>query len=192
MLPDIDLVMWRFGLEHRGPTHSLVLFFMFFIPIFLVFRKKAFPYFVALAQHTLIGDLLTGNGVQLLWPLSCNWYEIRLIGSATSTTNIIVEWIAFLTSMLLLFKFKDVWLLIKPNKSNLALSVPWVFVSFSLLVFAAPFLNFQRIQYYYYFPNALIIPHIAFFLLFTWAIFVDLRLGAKILVRRAWSHGSSA
>lgn len=191
ILPDVDLVTRRFGLQHRGQTHSLVLFSVVFLPLFLVFRRKAFPYFVALFQHTLIGDLLTGNGVQLFWPLSSDWYEIRLIGSATGITNITVEWVAFLASMLFLFKLKDIWFFAKPHKSNLVLSIPLAFVSFSLLTFAAPFLGFPRILHYFDVPAALIIPHVAFFLLFTLAILVDLGLGAKVLVKRAMLKSSS-
>jgi hypothetical protein len=183
VLPDIDLMMWRFGLEHRGPTHSLVLFCAVFLPIFLVFRARAFPYFVALIQHSLIGDLLTGGGSQLLWPLSVSWYRLGSF-SVASAANIAFEWSTFLGSMVFLFMVKDVWLLVKPHTSNLILLLPLVFVSFPLLVSAMSFLRFRRILYYNWVPTELIIPHVAFFLLFTFAILVDFGRGAKVLARR--------
>ncbi len=182
-LPDIDLLIQRFGLEHRGPSHSVVLSCMFFFPIFLRFRKKAFPLFVALIQHSLIGDLFTGGGSQLLWPLNLNWFKIASMNVA-SMANIVLEWVAFLGSMILLFKFKDVWFFVKPHNSNLALLIPLAPISFTLLAFTVSVFGFQRVTYGFRVPTALIIPHVAFFLLFTIAILVDLGLGAKVLARR--------
>jgi len=184
MLPDIDLVLYGFGLEHRGPTHSLVLFFVVFFPVFLVFRKKAFPYFVALVQHSVIGDLFTGAlGLQLFWPLSFNWYGIGSM-RVTSMANIFVEWAAFLGSMLFLFKFRDVWVFIKPHKSNLALLIPLVFVSLPLLALAMFVPSFRWVSYHVSVPIELIIPHMVFFVLFSLAIFVDFKLELKSLVTR--------
>ena len=54
VFPDIDLLIP--GLEHRGPLHSVVFFFV---------KKRVAPYFVAVIQHSIIGDFLTGE-IQLL------------------------------------------------------------------------------------------------------------------------------
>ena len=64
ILPDIDLIL---GLEHRGPTHSLIVYAVLFEPVSWFYGKRVVPFFVALAQHSLLGDLLTSGGVQVLW-----------------------------------------------------------------------------------------------------------------------------
>jgi membrane-bound metal-dependent hydrolase YbcI (DUF457 family) len=43
VLPDIDLIL-RF-LTHRGPTHSLLAITVLMIPLFILYRKKALPYY---------------------------------------------------------------------------------------------------------------------------------------------------
>jgi hypothetical protein len=64
IIPDTDLLIpW---LEHRSPTHSLILIFLFFLPAFALYREKAAPYFVAGIHHSILGDHFTGEGIQLL------------------------------------------------------------------------------------------------------------------------------
>jgi len=72
-LPDIDLLIP--SLEHRGPTHSPIVFCVLLLPAIIIYKKRAIPYFLALAQHSLLGDYLTGEGVQMLWPLTSRWYS---------------------------------------------------------------------------------------------------------------------
>jgi membrane-bound metal-dependent hydrolase YbcI (DUF457 family) len=71
VLPDVDLLL-RF-LIHRGPTHSLVVISVLMVPFFVIYRKQAIPYYVAMLSHVLIGDFFTG-GVELFWPLSQGWF----------------------------------------------------------------------------------------------------------------------
>jgi membrane-bound metal-dependent hydrolase YbcI (DUF457 family) len=56
LLPDIDIVYdFLTGTQiHRGPTHSIVVATLAFIPIFILYRKTAIPYFLALISHFLI------------------------------------------------------------------------------------------------------------------------------------------
>ena len=80
ILPDIDVLFPE--LVHRSITHSIVLATLLFIPVFLITRK-GFPYWGALASHTLIGDLFQGPAFQLLWPVSNAYIEApfpRLFG----------------------------------------------------------------------------------------------------------------
>jgi len=70
ILPDVDVFI--LGLEHRGPSHSLILALVLFLP-FIILNGKGFPYFAALASHSLIGDYLTNRGCQMLWPVSSEW-----------------------------------------------------------------------------------------------------------------------
>jgi membrane-bound metal-dependent hydrolase YbcI (DUF457 family) len=58
ILPDVDIVFDYLTNSqiHRGPTHSIVVATLAFIPFFIIYRKRAIPYFLALIAHPLIGD----------------------------------------------------------------------------------------------------------------------------------------
>jgi membrane-bound metal-dependent hydrolase YbcI (DUF457 family) len=159
VLPDMDLLIP--GLEHRGPMHSVIVFCLFFLPIFALFKKRAIPYFLALIQHSLIGDFLTGE-TQILWPLTTNWYGLGM--ELTSLTNILIEWALFLTSTAILFKTKDMWLLFQQHPSNMILTIP------VLTVLLPTLLNFPL-----YVSPTLIIPHLIYMALFTYSILIDLK-----------------
>jgi membrane-bound metal-dependent hydrolase YbcI (DUF457 family) len=159
VLPDIDLLIP--GLEHRGPMHSVIVFCLLFLPIFILFKKRAIPYFLALIQHSLIGDFLTGT-TQILWPITTNWYGLGM--EITSLTNILMEWALFLTSTAILFKTKDAWLLFQQHPSNMILTIP------VLTVLLPTLLSFPL-----YVSPALIIPHLIYMALFTSSILIDLK-----------------
>ena len=88
ILPDIDIYLPF--LEHRGPTHSIVLAVILFIPIYMKYRH-GLAYFASLASHSLIGDYFTAYGVKLFWPLSLNWYKANQPFLLTGRTSTIVE-----------------------------------------------------------------------------------------------------
>jgi membrane-bound metal-dependent hydrolase YbcI (DUF457 family) len=157
VFPDIDILIP--GLYHRGPLHSILAYFLLFLPVFLLYRKKAAPYFVALLQHSIIGDYLTG-GTQLLWPISNEMYGLNI--DVTSLTNIIVEWFFFLISIAVMFKTKDVLSLFKHQTSNLILTIP-VFTVLLPTVISFPL----------FVPFALLIPHLVFLTLFGLSILLD-------------------
>ncbi len=159
VLPDVDLLIP--GLEHRGPMHSAIIFCLLFLPVFTLFKKRAIPYFVALIQHILIGDYLTG-WTQLLWPVTTNWYGLGM--EITSLTNIFIEWTLFLTSTAILFKTKDAWLLLKQHTSNMILAIPVLTV---LLPASVSFPTYVSLE--------LIIPHLTYITLFTLSILIDLK-----------------
>jgi len=159
VLPDIDLLIP--GLEHRGPLHSVIVFCLLFLPIFILFKKKAISYFVALIQHSLIGDYLIGN-TQLLWPITTSWYGSGM--EITSLNNILIEWALFLISTTMLFRTKDAWSLFQQQSSNMILAVP------VLTVLLPTLLSFPL-----YVPSELVIPHLIYMTLFTLSILIDLR-----------------
>jgi len=163
ILPDIDLIL---GLEHRGPTHSLIVYVVLFVPVFWLYGKQVVPFFVALAQHSLLGDLLTGGGVQVLWPLVSEWYGAQM--QITSTLNISFEWAAFLMTMALLWKTRDVKSLFQHHPSNLLLTIP------VLTIILPAFLSFPLAV-----PPALIIPHLVFLALLILSIMTDLKQISK-------------
>lgn len=159
IIPDADILL---GLEHRGPTHSIVVQTVIFIPIFLVYRKQAAPVFASLIQHSILGDSLAGaGGVQLFWPVTSQSY-----GALISVTNIIsisLEWGAFLVFMTVFWMTRDVKSLFQHHRYNLLLTVP-VFA----IIFPA-FLGFPLAV-----PAALIIPHLILLAILTLSIAVAL------------------
>jgi len=161
VFPDIDILIP--GLVHRGPLHSMLLFCLLFLPIFLFFKKIAAPYFVAVIQHIIIGDYLIGGNLQLLWPLTTNTYGFH-IGIA-SLTNIILEWSLFIISMTFMIKAKDIFLLFKPHPSNMILAIPILTVLLPTLI-----------SFPLYVPLALLIPHIVYLIIFTIPIMIDLKI----------------
>jgi len=158
VIPDIDLLIP--GLEHRGPSHSLIIFSFLFLPAFTLYRKRAVPYLIALVQHALIGDYLTG-ATQLLWPITSNWYAVGI--ALTSLTNILIEWTFFLAFFAIMLKTKDIWILFQHHPSNLLLSIP------VLTVLLPTFFSFPLSV-----PLGLIIPHLTYLTLFTISILIDL------------------
>lgn len=123
MLPDADIALERLGvpfLEHRHITHSVIVSLIVFIPFFVVYRKAAVPYFLALLQHALIGDYLTGE-VWLLWPFG-QGYSLGL--GITSPLNIGLEWTVFVFSLVVMSGTEDLLDLFRQKKWNLALAIP--------------------------------------------------------------------
>jgi len=130
ILPDIDIIydFLTGSAIHRGPTHSIIVAALAFIPIFVIFRKKAIPYFLALISHPLIGDFLVGGRLQLFWPLSTNQYGLHELGGPYidifSPVNIILELSLFVLATIVLYKTGDWKVFFSSNKTNLILILP--------------------------------------------------------------------
>lgn len=69
MLPDVDLLLGVIDIQHRTLTHSVIFWSIAFAPVFLRYRRVAIPYFIAVIQHILFGDLIVGR-TSILWPLT--------------------------------------------------------------------------------------------------------------------------
>ncbi len=82
IIPDVDIIFdFLTGSQlHRGPTHSIVVAIIAFIPFFIIYRKKAIPYFLALISHPLIGDFFIGGKLELLWPFSNSQFGLHELG----------------------------------------------------------------------------------------------------------------
>ena len=76
VLPDLDLLIP--GINHMGPTHSIIFAIAAFLPLFLYKGKEVTPYFMGYASHTILGDLITNSNVWLLWPLTQRRFEVPL------------------------------------------------------------------------------------------------------------------
>jgi membrane-bound metal-dependent hydrolase YbcI (DUF457 family) len=160
IIPDIDILAGE-GF-HRGPTHSFILAVLVFTPIFLLYRKQAMPYFLALVSH-LIGDLFIGGNLQLFWPLSTSPVSLPIIPkiSIFSPINVALELTLFIAATLVMYKAKDLQLFFQKRATNLILIIPVATVL--LPTFLAYPLNV---------PVLLIPPHLFYLGLFLIAIFV--------------------
>jgi len=161
VFPDIDILIP--GLVHRGPLHSVILFCLLFLPVFVIYKKRAAPYFVAVIQHIIIGDYLIGGDLQLLWPLTTNTYGFHI--GVASLTNIVLEWCLFIISMTFMIKAKDIFFLFKPHPSNMILAIPLLSVLLPTVI-----------SFPLYVPLALLIPHIVYLILLTIPIIIDLKV----------------
>jgi hypothetical protein len=132
-----------------------------FIPIFAVYRKRALPYFVALVSHPLIGDYLTGGNLQLLWPLTSETFGTAT--SIVSAQNVALETMLFISAIALLLVTRDLSSLIRPRLSNLILAVP----TFTVLL---PIFLSYPLQV----PGFLILPHLAYMILFLASILISI------------------
>jgi len=160
VIPDIDILIPF--LEHRGLTHSVITASIIFVPIFAIYHKKATPYFIALIQHSLIGDYLVGGKTQLLFPLTTQYYGTGL--SIQSQTSIELELALFLVSMLVMVAVKDIKVFFQPHNSNLILVIP----TFTVLL---PIFLAYPLQV----PPILIAPHVVYLILFVTSILIDLK-----------------
>jgi len=159
VIPDIDILIPF--LEHRGPTHSIILALLAFIPVLAIYRERAVPYLLAVAQHSIVGDYLIGGGTQLLWPMPTPSYGMGLC--IHSQTNTALEWTFFLASMAITIKTGDLTRFFQPHHSNLILSVP-IFTVLLPTLFSYPLEV----------PTWLIPPHLVYMCIFAASLLADL------------------
>jgi len=101
LLPDIDFLFQN--IKHRGPTHSLSAILLLFV--MAIISSRLIPYLIAFCSH-IIGDLITSQGVQLLWPIYKNNYKIP-IPFLYGWNQLLIEFTLFILAMLLIYYFKD-------------------------------------------------------------------------------------
>ena len=126
ILPDADILLGA-GEYHRGPTHSLILALILFIPFFLLYRRKAIPYFLALISHSLICDFIIGGQIMLLWPLTTRLFGFNNFGynfEIWSPFNITLELTLFTAATIIMAKTRDISKFFQNRKSNLLLAIP--------------------------------------------------------------------
>lgn len=161
ILPDVDIIVETlFGVPfHRGPTHSVIFAFLIFVPFFLVYKKKALPYFFSLVSHSLFADFLVGGNIQLFWPLSESLFQAADYGISliliTDFVNVALEFGFFISALVVMLVSRDFLKFFTAKLSNLLLFIPIVtvllptFISYPLAV-----------------PDLLILPHVFFLMLF--------------------------
>jgi hypothetical protein len=158
IIPDADILLGISEL-HRGPTHSLISALIIFIPFFVLYRRKAVPYFLALISHAAIADYIIGGQIMLFWPLTSQLFGLNNFGlyiDIWSLTNVTLEWALFAVSTIVMFKTGDLSSFFRNKKSNLLLAIPIgtvllpTFVSYPLQV-----------------PILLMPPHLFYLVLFS-------------------------
>jgi membrane-bound metal-dependent hydrolase YbcI (DUF457 family) len=154
---------------HRGPTHSIITISVLMIPFFVVYRKKAIPYYAALLSHILIGDFFTG-GVQLFWPLSKGWFGATNF-TVQSLPIVITEFALFAITLPIMYKLGDLQTLFKPHNYNWALIIP-------LGAILGPLLSLGRGQENAL-PILLVIPSLFYIGIFSYSMWVELRAWLK-------------
>jgi membrane-bound metal-dependent hydrolase YbcI (DUF457 family) len=100
ILPDID-IFFPF-IEHRGPTHSIIIAISLSLPLLLKYRR-GYSCFAALASHSLIGDYFTAYGCQLLWPITLTWYKAKPPFLMNSNSELFVEASLFALIIIIMF-----------------------------------------------------------------------------------------
>lgn len=183
ILPDIDIIFDLITNTeiHRGPTHSVVVAIIAFIPIFLIYRKKAIPYFLALISHALIGDFLIGGKLKILWPISSQTYGLHELGGPFidiySPINMTLEVSLFVIAMLILNRTGDMKTFFKADKSNLLLIIPTTTVLLPSTIgypFDRPLIFSQPI---------LAVAHIIYLALFAYAILKTLSFYYRVKLK---------
>lgn len=146
VFPDLDILFLQF-IKHRGPFHSILFSLIIFLPLFVKFKRKSIPYFVALLSHALIGDIF-GGGVELLWPFSTNMFYVLNI-SVTNTLSIALELALFIGAVAIMTVNKDL-------KKTLYGKTNWLYYIIPTGAILGPLL--LTIQNYNNLPNLLLIP----------------------------------
>ena len=162
IIPDIDIIFqFLFKSEiHRGPTHSIIIATLVFIPFFVLYRQKATPYFAALASHSLIGDFFIGGHLQLLWPLSTQQFGLPFI-NIYDPINIALEFTLFAIATIIMVKTRDLFVLFRNHKLNLILAIP----IFTVLL--PTFMGYPlRV------PILLVLPHLFYLVVFTISVLI--------------------
>jgi hypothetical protein len=165
IIPDMDILF--IPQMHRGPTHSIITATLVFIPIFVVYRQKAVPYFTALISHSLVGDFLVGGRVMLFWPLTKAEFGLHELGSyyinIENPINVALEIALFLIATVIMFKTKDIYQFFGNKKTNIVLIIP----IFSVLLPSV-------VSYPLHVPVLLIPPHLFYLVLFSASVLIVL------------------
>jgi len=170
IIPDVDIIL-EFLLRsplHRGPTHSIIIAILVFIPFFVLYRKKAVPYFAALASHSLIGDFFIGGQLQLLWPLSTSEFGLYELGfpyiNIYNPIDIALEFALFVIALIVMLKTRDLFHFFRNSKLNLVLAIP---------IFTVLLPTFA--SYPLHVPLLLVLPHLFYLVLFSISILIVLK-----------------
>jgi len=175
ILPDLDIL---FGASfHRGPTHSVIMALIVFLPALYFYGKRAVPYLLALASHAVIADLLIGGDIMLFWPLSTAKISLPApfpVISITSPVNVALEFTLFIVATIVMLKTKDIRTFFQKHLSNLLLAIP------VLTVLLPTFIGYPLSV-----PALLVIPHLFYLIVFSIAVLLGMPPAFKMVLNLA-------
>jgi hypothetical protein len=144
IIPDIDIFLWSFGVEHQSFTHSIFFWVVLFLPVLKFLGWKGFPYLISVLQHFVFGDFIAG-GPMLFWPFSSSSFGFGI--AMTSIYNVLVEIGGFLLAVVFMYFREDLRRLLSLESRNILMSVPLLALLASMLFFAVDWSIFPLIAY---------------------------------------------
>jgi len=147
LIPDLDLLVP--GLQHRGPTHSLLAIIVISVPLLLLSFRKSLPYLAAFSSHSLIGDFLTDPGIMLFWPMSSQWVKYPEAFAFLARSEVYLEIVLLGPLIVTLVLSKDLSGLLSPKKGNMLLFIPII------TIILPSFFRYPLVL-----PRILIVPHL--------------------------------
>jgi hypothetical protein len=175
IIPDIDIFfdLLTGSQLHRGPTHSVIVAIIASIPFFIIYRKKAIPYFLALISHPLIGDFFIGGKLELLWPFSNAQFGLHELGgpyiSIYMPIDGLIEVSLFIVAIVVLVKSNDWKVFFTAHKSNLLLIIPL------LTVLLPSTIGYPFSESLFLFSPILAVAHVILVVLFSIAVLKTLQ-----------------
>jgi hypothetical protein len=144
ILPDIDLLLRRFGVAHHTFTHSFFFWLVVFVPFFVVFRQRSFPYFVAVVQHFAFGDFIVGS-VTILWPFSTMFFGLNI--ALVSVLDVALEVAGLLLAAGIVCFNGDLRRLLSVDTRNVSMFLPFLALLASILVVAVDYTMAPLVAY---------------------------------------------
>ena len=175
ILPDSDLLLGSFGIVHRTVTHSFFLWILLFIPVFVAFRLKAVPYFVAVIQHFAFGDFLMGK-VMIFWPFSSKFFGLGF--GMPSVIDVALETAGLILTIGILIYVGDLRRLFSVDKRNVLMVIPLLALLVSAVFFGLHWVSINSLIAYILSNNLLIVlalGHIVLFVLLMISAFQGIR-----------------
>ena len=140
VLPDVDIFLEPFGIRHLTLTHTIIFWVVLFMPVFAYFGfRKTLPYFFALLQHFLLGDVFIGS-LPFLWPLTADRFGLGF--GLTSGMNLFVEGFGLAIFLGVSYRTGDLAAMFNGDSVNVGYLLPAgsVLVSFTPLLYHSCFM----------------------------------------------------
>ena len=134
ILPDADIFLGSIGIVHRTITHSFFFWIVLFVPIFVIFRLKSVPYFVAVIQHFAFGDLIMGQ-VMIFWPFKKSYFGLNF--GMPSTVDVALETVGLLLAFIIIVYSRDLKRLFSVDKNNTLMVLPLLALITAVLFFVS-------------------------------------------------------
>jgi membrane-bound metal-dependent hydrolase YbcI (DUF457 family) len=164
ILPDADLLFSNIGVMHRTFTHSIFFWTIIFVPLFIIFRLKSVPYFVAVVQHFAFGDLLIGK-VMMFWPFNSSQIGFNI--AMPSIVDVTLEIAGLLLALAIIIYSRDLKRLFSVDKNNILMLLPLLALVASAVYFASQWPSINSLTSYILSSNLLIALAIGHIILIT-------------------------